>query len=380
MTDKTETILRSEEKAIFSLRELYESYGYKKYRMSKFEEYDLYAENRAFLGGGSIITFNDTHGKLLALKPDVTLSIVKNASPGVLVKEYYNENVYRAIDGEYREIMQVGLECIGTDDLYSTCEVLLLAKKSLERLACGSGGYILDMSNGAFIGGLCDMADMQYDVREAVLKCVSGKNTHDLCHICRENGVDDEIIDRLVATASSYGKASSLIPGMYSLVMNDTMKTALDRLAAICDFMEACGEGDRLNLDFSLINDMNYYDGIIFRGFIEGVPRGILSGGRYDRLLYKMGKRMGAVGFAVYMNELELYFDRLDHAGGDMTDYDVDILITYDDHADPAALTRTVKMLTGCGRSVRVQRGEPGALKYREHFRYGIGGLEIAAT
>lgn len=380
MTDKTETILRSEEKAIFSLRELYESYGYKKYRMSKFEEYDLYAENRAFMGGGSIITFNDTHGKLLALKPDITLSIVKNAAPGELIKEYYNENVYRAADGEYREIMQVGIECIGADDLYSTCEVLLLAKKSLACLAGMTDGYILDMSNAAFIGGLCDMADMQYDVREAILKCVSGKNTHDLCRICRENGVDSEIIERLNVISSSYGKASSVIPEMYPLVMNDTMKNALDELAAICGFMEACGEGERLNLDFSLINDMNYYDGIIFRGFIEGVPRGILSGGRYDRLLYKMGKQMGAVGFAVYMNELELYFDRLDHDGAGLPEYDVDILITYDDITDPAALTRTVKMLTGCGRSVRVQRGDPGQLKYREHFHYGTGGLEIAAT
>ena len=103
----TENILRKEEKTIFDLRALYEAYGYKKYKMSKFEEYDLYAENKSFLAEGNIITFNDTHGKLLALKPDVTLSIVKNAVNGTVLKEYYNENVYRAIDGEYREIMQV---------------------------------------------------------------------------------------------------------------------------------------------------------------------------------------------------------------------------------------------------------------------------------
>ena len=145
----TQNILRKEEKAIFDLRELYETHGYKKYKMSKFEEYDLYADNRSFLAEGNIITFNDTHGKLLALKPDVTLSIVKNAASGERIKEYYNENVYRAIDGEYREIMQVGLECIGEADLYSTCEVIMLAKKSLE---CISKDYILDLSNAAFVG------------------------------------------------------------------------------------------------------------------------------------------------------------------------------------------------------------------------------------
>ena len=47
----------------------------------------------------------------MALKPDVTLSIVKNApeASGVVQKVYYSENVYR----DYREIMQAGLEGVG---------------------------------------------------------------------------------------------------------------------------------------------------------------------------------------------------------------------------------------------------------------------------
>ncbi len=366
----TNNILSKEEKAIFDLRELYETYGYKKYKMSKFEEYDLYAENRSFLAEGNIITFNDTHGKLLALKPDVTLSIVKNAAPGERIKEYYNENVYRAIDGEYREIMQVGLECIGESDLYSTCEVIMLAKKSLKHI---SPHYILDLSNAAFVGGLFENRDIPYDVREKLLTCVSGKNPHDLMRICRDNGVDDDTCAKLTKISETYGKVEYVIAELRPLAENQTMTAALDDLEAIYNFMNAVGESDGLRLDFSLINDMSYYDGIIFRGYIDGVPRGILSGGRYDKLLSKMGKHTGAVGFAIYMNTLDLYFE-------DKAEYDVDILITYDDGADLAALTRTVKMLTGGGRSVRVQKNGDGAVKCREHFRYGDGGLEIAET
>ena len=133
----TDTILKNDEKAVFELRSLYENFGYRKYKMSKFEEYDLYARNKSFLpqSDGNIITFNNVDGRLLALKPDVTLSIVKNAKEGRQVKEYYNENVYRMVDHEYREFMQVGLECIGDIDLYSTCEVLMLAKKSLATIS-----------------------------------------------------------------------------------------------------------------------------------------------------------------------------------------------------------------------------------------------------
>ncbi len=71
-------ILRSEEKAIFALRTLYQQYGYMPFKMSKFEEYEFYIQNKDFLVSDRIISFNDTNGKLLALKPDVTLSIIKN--------------------------------------------------------------------------------------------------------------------------------------------------------------------------------------------------------------------------------------------------------------------------------------------------------------
>ena len=73
------------------LNRLFESFGYRRFRMSKFEEYDLYAENRDFLTSSQIITFNDLDGKLLALKPDITLSIIKSTSGPR--KVYYNEMV-----------------------------------------------------------------------------------------------------------------------------------------------------------------------------------------------------------------------------------------------------------------------------------------------
>ena len=91
-----EAILKNEEKAVFKLRSLYKKYGYMPFKMSKFEEYDLYVRNKDFLISDRVITFNDTNGKLLALKPDVTLSIIKNGEDEVGVKQkvYYNENVY----------------------------------------------------------------------------------------------------------------------------------------------------------------------------------------------------------------------------------------------------------------------------------------------
>ena len=86
-----------QERVALALRELYAGYGYRPYRMSKFEEYDLYSRHKDFLVSDGVITFTDTNGKLMALKPDVTLSIIKNSAdrPDLTEKLYYSENVYR---------------------------------------------------------------------------------------------------------------------------------------------------------------------------------------------------------------------------------------------------------------------------------------------
>ena len=127
--------IRFDEKLSLNLRNIYDAYGYLPYKMSKFEEYDLYSKNKDFLGDGGILTFTDVNGHLMALKPDVTLSIVKNSkgSSGTQ-KVYYKENVYRTSKngGGFKEIQQCGVECIGDVDKYEVVEVLLLALKSLK--------------------------------------------------------------------------------------------------------------------------------------------------------------------------------------------------------------------------------------------------------
>ena len=90
-------MLRPQERISLRLRMLYEAEGFRQYRMGRFEEYGLYQENRRFLASDQVITFTDLDGRLLALKPDVTLSIAKNAriEDGGCGRFYYLENVYR---------------------------------------------------------------------------------------------------------------------------------------------------------------------------------------------------------------------------------------------------------------------------------------------
>ena len=172
-------VLDAQERIGYRLRTLYHEHGYRRYRMSKFEEYDLYSRNKDFLFSDSVITFTDTTGRLMALKPDVTLSIVKNTKdlPGSNQKLYYHENVYRVSSeaGGFREQTQVGLECMGDVEAGQVGEVLKLAEESLALL---SGRHILEISHLDILNAFVEAIATDDEMKENILKCAGEKNLH----------------------------------------------------------------------------------------------------------------------------------------------------------------------------------------------------------
>ncbi len=360
-------IWRADERAGLLLRELYRRHGYLPYRMSRFEPYDLYRKNRSFLVSENILTFTDTDGRLMALKPDVTLSIVKNAQPpaGGLEKVYYHENVYRTTAAAlgFREIMQTGLECIGSLDLAAMGEVLSLASESLRLL--GGGRYLLDLGHIGLVSGLLEQV-REESVREQLLAELGRKNVPAIDRLCAQAGVNRELSDRLCRLARLYGPPEEVLPRLEELASGERPAAALEELKGLCRIMERLGFSEGLRLDFSIANDMRYYNGIIFRGYLPGLASGVLAGGRYDNLLRRMGKTGQAIGFAVYLDQLE----RL----GEESEYDVDVLLLYRPEADPAAVAVRAAALAGEGKSVRMEREVPQGLRWRELVRFEEGG------
>jgi len=271
--------------------------------MSRFEEYGLYAENKAFLSSGDIVTFTGASGKLMALRPDVTLSIVKNTKDdGGLKKLYYNENIYRSDGYEFIEQMQVGLECIGEIGIGLMGEVLMLAGRSLETLG---GNSWLDVSHMGFLGGLLNSVELTDAQRAELLRVVSEKNLPELNRLCAEYCLDELFRDKITTLASLYGPFGETAVQLKRISANEEMDEALRELEKLHGVISDLGADCEINLDFSMVNDLGYYNGIIFQGYIEGSPEKVLSGGRYDKLLRKFGKHCGAVGFAVYLDQAE---------------------------------------------------------------------------
>lgn len=366
----SEKILRNDEKAVYGLRSLYRRFGYVRFKMSKFEEYDLYVRNKDFLISDGIITFTDTNGRLLALKPDVTLSIIKNAKDkkGVVEKLYYNENVYRISNDShsFKEINQTGLECIGDIGLYDICEVLYLALKSLENI---DPNYIVDIAHAGLVSSLIKACDLSEGVKAGVLESIQNKSIDEIASLFEKGNITQAAYDIISKLMSSYKSVVDVISAFRGI--SEKSDAALDEFAEICKSIEESDLTDKIRIDFSIVNDKGYYSGIVFKGYIFGIPASVLSGGHYDKLMKKMGKTSGAVGFAVYLDALERH-------GREVSEYDYDFVIIKDSSCSPAQIIKTVESLSENGLSVIVLDEPDSSIRCRNLIRLTKNGLEGA--
>ena len=207
-----QSVLTHTERRIFALRTLYSRAGYTSYRMRKFEDYDLYSRNKDFLLSDRVITFTDTNGKLKALKPDVTLSIVRNIDdrPDEVARLFYDENVYRVSDrtNTFREIMQMGLECIG--DAGNPCHLTeVIGSCGEESGTCSrENEYVLRISDTDILTMIIDgMTDSKY-VKSDLLRLVPAR-------ICMRSR---DCVLQMISLKKSTARSSSLSDYMANLM------------------------------------------------------------------------------------------------------------------------------------------------------------------
>ena len=299
--------LQPKEQASFALRALYEAAGCRKYHMGRFEEYGLYQENRSFLSSEQVITFTDLDGRLLALKPDVTLSIAKTAqpAPGETLRYYYHENVYRpsAESHTFKEIGQMGLEILGNVGEEQVRQAVTLAAQSLEQLG---RPWVLEISHMGYLFGLLDALDVPENSRAALLAKLRAKNAHELRAAALAAGLDEAGAEALTGLMELCGDCEDVLPRVEAACQNARMEAAAAELRTLAAELKTLSDADgKIRLDMTLAGEMEYYNGLVFQGYLRSLPRPVLKGGRYDLLMQKFTPGAGAIGFAVYLDELD---------------------------------------------------------------------------
>ena len=310
---------------LLDIRKMYDLYGYKRISLPSFEEYDLYNENKDFIDR-NILTVMSPNGKLLALRPDITLSVAKKISKDQSLKYskiYYQENTYNLTKYTgYEEDEQLGIELIGKESVFLDFEIVDLAVKSLDIINEKS---LIVLSHAGFISSIFDNLNLEYEVKEEIFDCINKKNSHDIKKILENNKFISENVKELIYKIPELsGDLDDITKELSKYGINDNIKKILLELKQLNNLLLKFHKKSKIVFDFSVIKNLNYYNGIILQGYIEGFSNVILTGGRYDRLFEKFGVDTGAVGFAILTDSLKGYYK-------DEDKNDFEILIAYDD-------------------------------------------------
>jgi len=336
---------------LLNIRKMYDSYGYKKISLPSFEEYDLYNENKDFIDR-NVLTVMSPNGKLLALRPDITLSVAKKISKEQSLKYskiYYQENTYNLTKYVgYEEDEQLGIELIGKESTFLDFEIINLAVKSLDIINKKS---MIVLSHAGFISSIFQNFDLEYEIKEQILDCINRKNSHDIQKILKRNEHISENVKKLIYKIPELsGNLENVEKKLLKYDINDNTKKILSELKQLNSLLMKFYKKSKIIFDFSVVKNLNYYNGIILQGYIENFPNVILTGGRYDKLFEKFGVDTGAVGFAILTDGLKGYYKDTDKK-------DFEVLIAYD-NSDFEKLVEIVNDFQKKGLRVRVENIE----------------------
>ena len=336
---------------LLNIRKMYDSYGYKKISLPSFEEYDLYNENKDFIDR-NVLTVMSPNGKLLALRPDITLSVAKKVSKDQSLKYskiYYQENTYNLTKYVgYEEDEQLGIELIGKESTFLDFEIINLAVKSLDIINKKS---MIVLSHAGFISSIFENFDLEYETKEQILDCINRKNSHDIQKILKRNEHISENMKKLIYKIPELsGNLENIEKELLKYEINVNTKKILSELKQLNSLLMKFYKKSKIVFDFSVVKNLNYYNGIILQGYIEDFPNVILTGGRYDKLFEKFGVDTGAVGFAILTDGLKGYYKDTDKK-------DFEVLIAYD-NSDFEKLVEIVNDFQKKGLRVRTENIE----------------------
>jgi len=256
----------------------------------------------------------------------------------------------------FKEIMQAGLECIGDLGTYEIAEVLMLARESLALIG---EEYVLELSHMGLVSAILEESGLSEEQQSRALSYIHQKSAHEL----RGLEINEKTLAKLTALIECCGTPAETLAKLKPYLTGEREKKAFEEFGGLCALLE---KGGHLRVDFSVGNDLKYYSGVVFKGYIEGVPAGVLSGGQYDKLLQKMGRKSGAIGFAVYLDLLETREE---------AEYDVDTVLLHDAGADPIGLVAAAEQLSEEG-TLLVVRTLPEQVRPRRLLRYTERGIE----
>ncbi len=317
-------VIREVEK---NLHEIFRKGGYTEVITPGLEFYDVFNQKSRYFPQETMYKLTDTKGRLLVVRPDSTMPIARVVSTrlrdkALPIRLYYSQNVFRSkpsMRGRSDEIRQTGIELIGSASRTADLEVLYKAIEALN--FCGKDSFRLEIGHIGYFKEILRSLGTDSETNEHIRSLIETKNYPALGDLLddsenRSAAAALKTLPRLFGGAEVIDEAEELFP-------NEETKRVLTELRSIFESISSLGYEDKITVDLGLVNRMDYYTGIVIKGYLHGFGDAVLSGGRYDKLISEYGFDVPATGFAVNVDAAA----KVLRNGKDYTPRSADVLV-----------------------------------------------------
>ncbi len=283
-----------------ALVELFRRRGYTEVITPEVEFYDLFIQSGNPIPQEAMLKIIDRSGRIMVMRPDCTAPIARVVATklkhlALPQRLYYDQTVFRsgqAHQGGSSEIAQCGVEMIGAVGEKADLEIVAMAVDALR--CCGLEQFHIELGHAEFYRTLAGRMKMPQGELEQLRSAIEGKNFALLNDLLEPYRGEDAY--------AALRRLPYLFGGVE--VLNAAQALAgpcdsLDYLHRLYAELSAAGYGDCVRFDLGLVHQLDYYTGLVFRGYAEGAGAPVLSGGRYDGLMEQFGRKAEATGFAV---------------------------------------------------------------------------------
>lgn len=292
--------LRQTENAV---RGALEERGYSEIITPAVEYFDVFAQANPELDQDQMLKIIDKSGRICVARPDNTTPIARIAATrlddaALPVRLYYSQKVFRSVSGDHGhkgEFLQVGAELIGADGLAADKDILSAAFAALSRT--GADNFRIELGHAEIYKALIEELGADAASSEAIRRLIENKSFAALGDALQPFG-SRPAAKALSAMPQLFG-GIEVLDEVETLTGNVRVLGAIAYLRRLYQALDEAGYGDRIMIDLGLVHEMDYYTGIMFRGYIGGAGAAILAGGRYNALCAKFGRDLPAGGFGI---------------------------------------------------------------------------------
>ena len=329
------------------IMEVFTGYGYAEVVTPTFEYYDVFADEMGLLSQEAMLKFFDPEGRILTLRPDLTTPLARMTATkleGDVQKLWYVGNVFRNHKKSIRpkEAVQAGIELIGVGTADADAEVIAMTIHALQ--ACGLQDFQIEIGQVDIFKDLMKQTGLDETVTEQIRIFIDQKNILGVQELLEHHSISNELAQIIMEMPSMFG-GIEVLEQAEALQLSPRSRAAIANLREVYDILCDYGLADFVSIDLAMVQSIDYYTGIIFKGFARGLGFEVCTGGRYDTLLSRFGTQRSATGAAL---SVDLLAAALFRQGNEKQEFRIDALVCGGFYERKAARTLAAK-LRACG-------------------------------